>query len=94
MLLQITGEEFSKKLLNSFEDRIQRLVFKCLLTREKCEIIKKGKKVCGKLTEIENEDCYFFMQKLPRYFKNGTQSIFFIFLEKKTENLSKSHANS
>ena len=30
---------FLKKLLNSFEVRIQRLVFKCLLTREKYEIL-------------------------------------------------------
>ena len=57
------------------------------------KLLKKSRKVCGELTEIENEDCYF-MQKLPRYCKNETQSIFFTFLEKKTENLSNSHANS
>ena len=37
----MTGEELLKKLLNSFGNRILRLVFECLLTREKYEILLK-----------------------------------------------------
>ena len=51
------------------------------------------KVIYGELTEIENED-YYFIQKLPRYCKNGNQNIFFILSEKKTENLNNSHENS
>ena len=65
------------------------------MTRKIWNSFKKSRKVCGKLTEIENEDCYFMIlcRNCHDTVKMGLRT-YFLLSEKKTENLSNSHTNS